>query len=227
MRTIISIGLTMLSVATSAWSAQAPAMSAPRAALEKLRAGNQRYVEEKFLHPNRTMESRHAVAAQQRPFAVILGCADSRVSPEIVFDQGIGDLFVVRVAGNVAGPLEWDSIEYAVTVLGVSVIVVLGHEGCGAVKAVVDNQISGIPAVAELIQSAVDTVRKSPGDLLANAVKANVRFTMKSILEHDDLGQRIRDGRLVLVGGYYHLRSGEVELLSSIVPAGVVNGAAR
>jgi carbonic anhydrase len=104
--------------------------------LQRLKEGNQRYVEDKLIHPDRTSERREALQSKQQPFAIIVGCSDSRVAPEIVFDQGVGDLFIVRVAGNVVGPIELDSIEYAAEYLKSCLIVVMGHQNCGAVDAV-------------------------------------------------------------------------------------------
>ena len=112
--------------------------------IERLIEGNKRYVNDTLKHPNRTSERREAFLTHQTPFAIIVGCADSRVSPEILFDQGVSDLFVVRVAGNVVGPLELDSILYAATTLNSSTILVLGHENCGAVNAVITGSYQGI-----------------------------------------------------------------------------------
>ena len=97
-------------------------------AIERLKAGNERYVEDELEHPHRDSDRREALTSKQNPFAIIVGCSDSRVSPEILFDQGVGDLFVVRVAGNVIGPLELDSIDYAALYLGSVCILVMGHE---------------------------------------------------------------------------------------------------
>ncbi|HUD00945.1 MAG TPA: carbonic anhydrase, partial [Rhabdochlamydiaceae bacterium] len=108
----------------------------PDKALETLMDGNQRFSQDKSLHSDRNSERRQELVSKQTPYAIILGCSDSRVAPEIVFDQGIGDLFIVRVAGNVVGPLELDSIEYSALYLHSSLVMVLGHESCGAIKAV-------------------------------------------------------------------------------------------
>lgn len=108
-------------------------------ALEYLKAGNARFVEGKATHPHQDVETRHTVAKGQAPFAIVLTCADSRLSPEVIFDQGLGDLFVLRVAGNIAEPGSMASVEYAVEHLGARLLIVLGHERCGAVKAAVDS----------------------------------------------------------------------------------------
>lgn len=149
-------------------------LSAESESLSRLMKGNDRYVHDTLEHPNRTPERREAVVSKQEPFAVIVGCADSRVSPEIIFDQGVGDLFVVRVAGNVIGPLELDSIDYSVLYLHSSVVLVLGHENCGAVKAVINNTTKDIESVANLIRpSVVEETAKHPENLAEASIKAN------------------------------------------------------
>ncbi len=191
---------------------QAPTMT-PKQALERLCEGNKRYVQDKLVHPNRSQESREANVHSQHPFAIILGCADSRVSPEILFDQGIGDLFVVRVAGNVAGPIEVDSIDFCALNLGSAIILVLGHESCGAVTAVVRNQTNGIKRVAQLLKPGVLASRGQPGDPIKNAVEANIRQQVKDLKRSPVLGPLCKKGQLDVVGGYYHLTTGEVEIL--------------
>ncbi len=149
-------------------------------ALKKLIGGNKFYVAGKSRHPHQTIERRTELAKGQNPFAVILGCSDSRVPPEILFDQGLGDLFVVRVAGNVVDNAVQGSIEYAVEELGVPLIMVLGHERCGAVKAAVDvvekgGELPGqIETIIDKIKPAVEKVKGKPGDLLENAINENV-----------------------------------------------------
>lgn len=181
--------------------------------LDRLMEGNLRYVEGRLEHPNRSEESRKAVAISQAPFAAIMGCSDSRVAPEILFDQGIGDVFVIRVAGNVVGPLEIDSAEYAAANLGASLIMVLGHEGCGAVKAVLEGQASGIESVAELIEPAVAATRGMKGDPLENAVKKNVEDMVEILKATPVLSNLISEKKLVIVGGYYSLVSGKVNIV--------------
>ncbi len=183
--------------------------------LARLMAGNQRYVNNELKHPNRSQESRNAVLDMQSPFAIVLGCSDSRVSPEIIFDQGIGDLFVVRVAGNVAGPLEVDSIELAAAHLGASLLLVLGHEGCGAVTAVVKDQAGDIASVARLIRPAVDAARKKPGDVLENAIEVNVRMVVAYLQTVPIIANLVKEGKLQIVGGFYHLKNGEVTIVET------------
>lgn len=184
----------------------------PEKALEQLMNGNKRYTQDKLLHPNRDQERREALTAKQTPFASILGCSDSRVSPEIVFDQGIGDLFVVRVAGNVIGPIELDSLDYSIEYLNSSLIFVLGHENCGAVSAVLAGMTKDIEAVAIQIEPAIEKAKKMPGNALENAIKANIRMVVNQIRKSETIARFIAEKKVDVVGGYYNLATGEIEL---------------
>jgi carbonic anhydrase len=185
----------------------------PQKALETLMEGNRRFVNDSSTHPNRAVERRQETAGLQEPFAVILGCADSRVSPEIIFDQGIGDLFVVRVAGNVMGPITLDSIEYSALYLHSTLIMVLGHQNCGAVSAVLQGNTKDIENVAMLIQPAIEESLTQEGDRLENAVKDNVRNVVKALSRTSVLSKLLAEKKINIVGGYYNFHSGEVELL--------------
>jgi carbonic anhydrase len=187
----------------------------PKQALEQLMKGNARFVKDQLEHPNRTSERREAIVANQKPFAIIVGCADSRVSPEIIFDQGVGDIFVVRVAGNVIGPLELNSIDYAALVLNSVVIVVMGHENCGAVNAVVSMQTQVIEAVAALIQPAADEAYKTakPEDVLKKAIKLNAINMRNYLVKSDVVGRLIKEKGIEVHAAYYNLQTGAVELL--------------
>lgn len=186
----------------------------PSYALTQLIEGNKRYQQEKLLHPNRSKEARISTASGQNPFAIILGCSDSRVAPELIFDQGIGDLFVVRVAGNVAGAVEVDSIEYAAFYLKSSIVMVLGHQACGAVQAVMNGQTAEIEAVASLIAPGVEAARSRPGDVIENAVKDNVRYMVAQLKKGSLISRLIEEKKLQVVGGYYDFQSGAVQLLA-------------
>ncbi|MCX5965044.1 MAG: carbonic anhydrase [Cyanobacteria bacterium] len=188
----------------------------PDAALKNLIEGNQRFVAKKRLNPHQDDFRIKEVASGQAPFAAILGCADSRVVPEIAFDQGIGDIFVVRVAGNIASTEDIASEEYAVGVLGAPLLVVLGHERCGAVKAALEG--GSFPGVIEslvsAIQPAVEASEGKPGDRLTNAVKANVRIQVKRLQKSSVLASAIQKGKLKIVGAFYDLDTGEISLVS-------------
>lgn len=187
-------------------------------ALRRLQEGNQRYVAEAMSHPNQSARRRTVLTDGQHPFAVVLGCADSRVSPEILFDQGMGDLFVVRVAGNTAqsgGVL--GSIEYAVECLETPLVVVLGHEKCGAVAATVEamttsSEVPGhIGSVVDAIRPAVEQVRGEGGDIVENAVRANVARVVEQLRTSGPiLSARVDAGKTTIMGAYYSLESGIV-----------------
>lgn len=176
--------------------------------------GNRRYVEEKTTHPDQTPARRGEVAAVQHPLAVVLSCSDSRVPPELVFDQGLGDLFVIRVAGNVVDDVTLGSIEYAVEHLHVPLVVVLGHERCGAVSAAVaGGEAAGhIRALVERILPAVERVKDQPGDKVENAVRENVREVVNTLRASEPiLSKGVLEGKLTLVGARYDLDTGVVE----------------
>lgn len=197
-----------------------PVMSSEEA-FQRLIEGNKRYVTAAMTHPNQAPERRVSVAGGQTPFAVVLGCADSRVPPEILFDQGIGDLFVIRVAGNTARETNvLGSIEYAVEHLGTPLVVVLGHEKCGAVTAAVNavttnaHEPGNIGHLVASIVPAVEAVRDEPGDLLENAIRANIALTVGQLRSSEPFLARFsQEGRGKIVGAYYRLESGEVVFL--------------
>ena len=182
------------------------------AVLHELEAGNQRHVAHRYTHPHQTPMRLHELVAGQHPHAVILSCSDSRVPPEVVFDQGLGDLFVVRVAGNVAGDHELASIEYAVDHLHCPLVVVLGHQNCGAVTAAVEggHAPGHLPALLADIAPAVEKARGKSGDLVANAVKANVDEAAAHVRADPELDGPLKSGALKVVGAVYSLESGKV-----------------
>jgi carbonic anhydrase len=196
----------------------------PDDVLRKLLAGNSRFVSGEPKNPRRKLADFSKLAEGQNPVAVIVGCADSRVPPELLFDQGIGDLFVVRVAGNVisgAGAIVKGSIEYAVAELGVSLIMVLGHAGCGAVKSALQHidAADALPgAIEELVRSikpAVTASKGKPGDPLENAIKANVRLGVDRLKSLKPiLAGPVLEGKLKVVGGVYDLRTGRVTVIA-------------
>lgn len=203
-------------------------------ALNRLRAGNQRFSTElRSVAKIPTASHRMHLAEGQSPFAAILSCADSRVPSEMVFDQGLGDLFVVRVAGNVVAPSLVGSLEYAVEILGVELIVVMGHTACGAVIATLDAIEHGATSAhgASNVLDIVERIR--PGlehlfdhehghdrhHLIAEATRANVRASVKALHESSPLlAQRVDRGKLMVVGAEYSLISGEVDFFDSSAP---------
>ena len=188
----------------------------PQAALQKLIDGNKRFVERRRQNPNQTLARVTEVAQTQKPYAAILGCADSRFPSEIIFDQGIGDLFVCRVAGNVATPEEKGSLEFGTLVLGAKVLMVVGHERCGAVKAAIEGgALPGqIGSLTEAIKPAVERSKNQAGDKVENAVKENVRLQIENLKKSPVISQLIQEGKLIVTGGYYDLDTGAVSMVS-------------
>ena len=206
--------------------APAPAVSSVDGAWEVLQAGNSRYVSGRLLHPDQSVQRRAELAAGQHPRAVVLACSDSRVPPEIVFDTGLGDLFVVRVAGNTDVPAAVGSIEYAVEHLHVPLIVVLGHQSCGAVEAAVKADKSGERAPGELdailapIAPAVKVAKGQPGDINENAMQDNVALVVERLRTSEPiLAEAVRSGKLKIMGCRYDLESGKVSVVGRVVAA--------
>jgi len=188
----------------------------PDAALKRLIDGNQRFVKQKSKHPDQSKARVKEVAQAQHPFATVLSCADSRVAPEILFDEGIGDLFDVRVAGNIVIPEVLGSIEYAVDILGTPVLMVLGHERCGAVTAAVEGErLPGhMGSFVKAIKPAISRTKGQSGDPVDNAVVANVQYQIEKLKRSSTIvSARSQDGTLKIVGGRYDLDSGEVTLI--------------
>ncbi|MDG2991517.1 carbonic anhydrase [Candidatus Synechococcus calcipolaris G9] len=200
-----------------------PSSFNPDQALAALLAGNQRFVEQQQNHPHQDFNRLSSVAEHQAPFAAILSCADSRVIPEILFDQGIGDLFVIRVAGNIAAIEDIASVEYAVFVLQVSLVVILGHERCGAVQATLaGNPLPGaMHTLVNAIQPAVERSAQEEGDRLANAVKANVQLQGQRLCSSPVIKDAIAKGALRIIGAYYDLDTALIETME-ICPVPVV-----
>jgi carbonic anhydrase len=227
---IVLVGLLS---AIAAWSAGAPPPSAPPAAapaaaapsadavLAELKAGNQHHAAHQYAHPHQSAARQRELTQGQHPHAVILTCADSRVAPEIVFDQGLGDLFTIRVAGNIAAAAEIASIEYAAEHLHTPLVVVMGHQSCGAVAAAVaGGEAPGhLPALIDAIRPAVDKARGLPGDLAANAMRINVEMVVAQLRSSEPvLAELVASGKLRIVGAVYSLENGKVTWLQEGTP---------
>jgi carbonic anhydrase len=228
-RRFVRRGLTLAGVAF-AWStfrsnsfareAKVQLPASPDEALAELSAGNKRYVTGKNIHHDFGPE-RLALAQSQHPFAIILGCADSRVAPELAFDQSRGRLFVVRLAGNFVDDNGLASMEFGASVLGASLIMVLGHNECGAVKAAVDvvtknAQLPGhLPELVAHLKPAVEKAQQETGSLVDNAIRENVLLNVETLRNSEPiLADLVKKNRLRVVGGLYNLASGRVEVLS-------------
>lgn len=212
----------LLAAAAPVWAAGAGAGMSPDEALKMLKEGNDRYLNGKAQHPNQSRERRALTAGQgQHPFASVLSCADSRAPVELLFDRGIGDLFVVRVAGNVAATDEIGSLEYGVDHLGTPLVVVLGHSQCGAVTAVVQNEKvpANVAAMVKPIAPAVAQARAdnpgASGEALVNAaIKANIWQAIEDLFQRSQIikGQ-VKAGKVKVLGALYELDTGQVQWL--------------
>lgn len=205
-------------------------MLSAREALDRLREGNRRFASNTSASGATLSHARRAELVDgQEPFAIVLGCSDSRVPAEIVFDQGLGDLFVIRVAGNIVAPSQIGSVEFATARFGTRLVVVLGHSGCGAVVATLE-ELRGTPkAESRNLRAIVDRVRPSiegllessrpsdPGDLLHRAIRANIRASANQ-LRHgsESLEELIQEDGLLVVGAEYSLQSGIVEFFEGV-----------
>lgn len=188
----------------------------PQQALEMLAQGNLRYVEGKATRPHQDLARRQEVTGGQHPFAIVLTCSDSRVPPEILFDQGIGDLFIVRTAGNVADDVAMGSIEYAAEHLGSRLVVVLGHQKCGAVTAACQssNAPGHIDSIVKAIQPAVVATKGQAGDAVMNATVANVNNIVKQIATSQPiLAEMVKEDKIRVVGAIYSLDTGAVQVV--------------
>jgi carbonic anhydrase len=192
----------------------------PAAAWRRLREGNARFVAGESLHPNQDASRRQSVAAGQDPFAVIFGCSDSRLAAEIIFDLGLGDAFVVRTAGQVIDDAVLGSIEYAVANLGTPLVMVLGHDSCGAVSATHATAHSGdMPRgfqrdlIERIMPSVLDARRHGEADV-NSAVVEHTKQTASRLLEQSRIiNEAVSQGEVAVVGVFYHLEDGQAELV--------------
>lgn len=194
----------------------------PNTTLEKLIEGNKRFAQNKSIHPNLGNELRNALITQQKPFAAILSCSDSRVPVEIIFDAGLGDLFVVRTAGHVLSNEVMGSLEYAIKNLGVKLIMILGHENCGAISVALDAYqtktydefSSNLQSILNHIYPAIDKTNCEESELLNRAVKANILYQVEDLINKDDyIAKKIKSGEVDVVGALYSLQTGFIEVL--------------
>jgi len=219
-RTLLLVPAFLLATVVALESLTAPEAAANDVVtpLQRLRVGNERYASGELLRAHQTLERRSQVARGQEPFAVIVGCADSRVPPELVFDQGLGDLFVVRCAGNVLGDAALGSIEYAVEHLHCELVVVLAHERCGAVEAVLGGgELPGhLAAFGPAIRPSATAAKKLGGDALDQAVRLNaLRIAAELRTSAPILAPEVQAEKLTVVAARYDLDTGEVDWLDA------------
>jgi carbonic anhydrase len=207
-------------------------MISARAALQALREGNRRFTSESGMQTGASTARRRALLAAQEPFAIILGCSDARVPAEIVFDQGLGDLFVIRVAGNIVAPSQVGSVEFAAEAFGTRLVVVLGHSRCGAIQATLQQlvrpsreQSRNLSSIVNRIRPAVEgLLERSPGAdpalLEQQAVRANIRMSADHLRHGSEvLEELIHSDGLLVVGAEYSLDSGVVDFFDGVPPA--------
>jgi carbonic anhydrase len=221
-----------IGVGSSLWAAEKPSSAEETTggqegsfleALARLKEGNARFARDELQHHHSSQEWRAQLKEAQHPFATLLCCSDSRVPPELIFDQGFGDLFIVRVAGNIIATDVLGSIQYASYHLHTPLFVVLGHEGCGAVTAAVDALLGqhGEPAhIAQLVEMITPGLKqldlKQPrAKLIEAAVEANVRWSMQQLLAMPEAQKALREKRAALAGAVYSLESGKVRYLEN------------
>ncbi|MFD9003257.1 carbonic anhydrase [Streptomyces sp. NPDC059582] len=228
--TTVLAGCSSTSAATSATSATPEAMTSstskagqltPAAAFARLVEGNKRWVNGDLQHPDRDPNRREFVAQQQEPFGSILSCIDSRVPPELLFDTGLGDLFVMRTGGEAIEPVVTGSVEYGPMTSGTPLIVVLGHQRCGAVEAAYkslrdDKPLPGsLQAIVKALQPAYEeAVRQGGDDPVETMARAQVELTANDLRTNQDLAPLVSKGALAVVGAYYSLDTGKVEVLT-------------
>ncbi|MET9830334.1 carbonic anhydrase [Streptomyces sp. NPDC006385] len=193
----------------------------PRTAFDRLMEGNKRWVDGKLQHPDQTPERRTLLAAEQKPYAAILSCIDSRVPPELVFDTGIGDLFVMRTGGQVVSPVVTGSVEYGPLTAGTSLIVVLGHQSCGAVKAAYKALKEKTPlpgnlqSIVEAVRPAYEEISKQKhADPVDAMIRVHTRQTAADLRKSTNLAPLLRKRDVAIVSAYYSLETGRVEVLS-------------
>ncbi len=214
MKKISLIFTVLFSITVSTFQAQVTAESS----LQLLKDGNKRFIEGKSIRPHQNLERVKEVSLGQKPYAIIVGCSDSRVPSEIIFDQGLGDLFIVRTAGQVSSFASWGSIEFANAVLGAKLIVVMGHTKCGAVAAAckVPDVPGHIVTLINAIKPAAELARTHKGDEVENAVKVNVAMQVQQLQSLEPvLTKAVASGDTKIVGAVYDLASGKVEFLES------------
>jgi carbonic anhydrase len=215
-------GCSSTNAATSATSASREARpSTPAAAYARLMAGNKRWVSGGLHHPDRDPGRREFVAQKQEPFGAVLACIDSRAPPELLFDTGLGDLYVMRTGGEAAGPVVTGSVEYGPVTSGTPLVVVLGHQRCGAVEAAYKSLRDGKPlpgnlqAIVGALRPAYEQAAREGGaDPVDTMARAQVTLTAADLRSNKGLSPLVRKGTLAVVGAYYSLDTGKVEVLS-------------
>lgn len=213
---ILSVFLTIVFLSTSLLAEGHEEGVSKEIALQRLMNGNKRFVKNQLTHPNQNSKRRTELSKGQHPFAVVITCSDSRVTPEILFDQGLGDVFVVRVAGNIVDDNALGSIEYAVEHLGSKLVVVLGHSKCGAVDATVKGgEAPGhIKSLVDAIKPSVDMAKTQTGDILENSIQNNIKSVVEKIRTSKPILEELSaKEEIMVVPAEYDITTGAVTLL--------------
>ncbi|MDO5306311.1 MAG: carbonic anhydrase [bacterium] len=196
-------------------------MKNAKESLQILLDGNKRFAEHKSIHPNRCDETRATLLEQQNPFAVILSCSDSRVPIEIIFDVGLGDVFTIRTAGHVLSPEVMGSIEYAVKHLDCKLIMILGHDNCGAINSAIKafnkpnhKASDNLQSILNHIYPVLEKIPQNQSDILNLAIKSNVKYQVADLLKKDEyIAQKVKNEEIIVVGANYELKTGLVKIL--------------
>lgn len=201
-------------------------MLTPQEAIKKLVDGNERFASGSSIHPNRCDETKNAILNQQKPFVAVLSCSDSRVPVEIIFDAGLGDIFAVRTAGHVLSKEVLGSLEYAVKSLGVKLVMILGHENCGAIKTAIetyqdksyDNLSENLQSIMNHIYPAIENTDSTNEDFLNCAIKSNIDYQLEDLLNKDEyIASKVKDGEIAIIGAMYSLSTGKVKFFEHAV----------
>lgn len=199
-------------------------MISPQEALKKLVEGNERFSTGNSTHPNRCDETKNALLREQKPFVAVLSCSDSRVPVEIIFDAGLGDIFAVRTAGHVLSKEVMGSLEYAVKTLGVKLVMILGHENCGAIKTAIqtyqnqsyDELSENLKSIMNHLYPAIEKVDCDNEDFLNSSVRSNIYYQLEDLMNKDEyIKQSVKDNKIAVVGAIYSLATGKVEILQT------------
>lgn len=197
-----------------------PSQPTAAQALQLLKDGNARYAASKLARPNQSADRRASLAAGQKPFAIVFSCVDSRVPPELAFDRGLGDLFVIRTAGHVIDNAALGSIQFGVEELHIPLILVMGHEKCGAISASIEtveknaHAPDAVDSLVQAIKPAIEKTKNLAGDKLDNTVKTHTALTVEALKANKLLAEEVKAGKLQIVGARYDLDTGVVELLA-------------
>ncbi len=207
--------LGVLTLTHAPFSYTATPMPNPDQALQMLVEGNTHFVNNENVHRSYLEEAKDAMLQKQTPIAAIVGCSDSRVPPELIFDRGLGELFVVRDAGNVIGPIEMDSVEFAVISLKVPLVIVMGHQNCGAVGAALlgRKNVPELDNIYPLLDQALKKCNSKGTDVLINAIECNVKMGVATLKNSPSIAPLLKENKVKIVGAYYEMTSGKVTLI--------------